>query len=185
LAATVLIAPAEHLGGLQEQRGLKGARAFADSEAHLALEHITTERPQIIALEREFASSRRGVALLNRIKGDAALANTEIRIVYSRRAPRFKVDVDMQVIIDGNPARMVDLSMVGAQVISATSLRPNQRIRMSLEGDQGLRFNAAVAWASFELPAEGPRYRAGINFQDANTAVISRLLETITAPNRS
>lgn len=185
MAATVLIAPAEHLGGLQEQRGLKGAKTFADTEAHLALEYITSERPQIIALEREFAASRRGVALVNRIKGDSAFSNTEIRIVYSRRAPRFRVDGEMQVIIDGNPARIVDLSMVGAQVISATSLRPNQRIRMSWEGDHRLRFNAAVAWANFELPVEGPRYRAGINFQDANAAVISRLLETITTSNRT
>ena len=182
MAATILIAPAEHLGGLQEQRGLKGARTFADTDAHLALEHITSERPQIIALEREFASSRRGVALVNRIKGDASLANTEIRIVFSRRAPRFKVDVEMNVIIDGNPARVIDLSMVGAQVVSVTSLRPNQRIRLSMEG---LRFNAAVAWASFELPVEGPRYRAGINFQDVNPAVITRLLESITTSNHS
>jgi hypothetical protein len=117
------------------------------------------------------------VALVNRIKGDSSLANTEIRIVFSRRAPRFRVNVEMNVIIDGNPARVIDLSMIGAQVVSATSLRPNQRIRISMEG---LRFNAAVAWANFELPAEGPRYRAGINFQDANAAVITRLLETIT-----
>jgi hypothetical protein len=184
LAATILIAPAEHLDGLQEQHGLKGAKTFADTDAHLALDQITSERPQLIALECEFASSRRGVALLNRIKGDAALANTEILIVYKRRAPRFKVDAEMHVVIDGNPARVVDLSMVGAQVISATSLRPNQRIRMSLGGDHGLRFNAAVAWATFELPVEGPRYRAGISFQDANAAVISRLLETVTASNR-
>ena len=45
--------------------------------------------------------------------------------------------------------------------------------------------NAAVAWATFELPVEGPRYRAGINFQDANAAVITRLLETITTSNHS
>ena len=185
MAVTVLIAPPEHLGGLQEQRGLKGARAFADTDAHLALDVIASERPQIIALEREFAASRRGVALMNRIKADPALATTEIRIVFSRRAPRFRVATGMQVIIDGNPATIVDLSMIGAQVISATSLRPNQRIRMSLEGDQGLRFNAAVAWAAFELPAEGPRYRAGIQFQDANTAVLTRLLETVTAANRA
>ncbi len=182
MAATVLIAPAEHLGGLQEQRGLKGAKTFTDTEAHLALEHITSERPQIIALEREFATSRSGVALVNRIKGDSSLASTEIRIVFSRRAPRFRVGVEMQVIIDGNPARIIDLSMVGAQVVSAVSLRPNQRIRVSIEG---LRFNAAVAWASFELPVEGPRYRAGINFHDANATVISRLLETITTSNHT
>jgi hypothetical protein len=182
VSVTVLIAPAEHLGGLQEQRGLKGARTFVDTEAHLALDVIRSDRPQIIALEKEFAASRRGVALLNRIKGDPALASTEVRIVYSRRAPRFKVVAEMQVIIDGNPAQVIDLSMIGAQVLSSSSLRPNQRVRMSLE-DHGLRFNAAVAWATFELPTEGPRYRAGISFHDANSDVLTRLLEAMTASN--
>ncbi|HET8944242.1 MAG TPA: PilZ domain-containing protein, partial [Dehalococcoidia bacterium] len=163
----MLIAPAEHLGGLQEQRGLKGAQTFPDSEATAALDVITRERPKIIALEREFAASRRGLALMNRIKADPSLATSEVRIVYSRRAPRFRV-ASMHAIIDGNPALIIDISMIGAQVVSSTALRPNQRIRMSLEGDQGLRFNAAVAWATFELPAEGPRYRAGIHFHDAN-----------------
>jgi len=179
LAVTVLIAPADHLAGLQEQRGLKGAQAFPDTDAHTALEVITRERPKLIAIERDFASSRRGVALMNRIKADPALATTEVRIVYSRRAPRYRV-VSMQAVIDGNPALVIDLSMIGAQVLSSTALRPNQRIRMTLAGEQGgLKFNAAVAWATFELPAEGPRYRAGIQFQDANTAVITRLLETV------
>lgn len=179
MAATVLIAPAEHLAGLQEQRGLKGANAFADTDAHTALEVITRERPQIIALERDFATSRRGVAFMNRIKADPSLTATEVRIVFSRRAPRYRVS-SMHAIIDGNPALVVDLSMIGAQVVSSTALRPNQRIRMTLEGEQGLRFNAAVAWATFELPAEGPRYRAGIQFQDANAAVLTRLLETVS-----
>ena len=44
MAATVLIAPAEHLGGLQEQRGLKGAQAFVDTDAHSALDVITRAR---------------------------------------------------------------------------------------------------------------------------------------------
>lgn len=180
MAATVLIAPAEHLSGLQEQRGLKGARTFADTDAHLALDAMRSDRPQIIALEKEFAASRRGVALMNRIKGDPALTGTEIRIVYSRRAPRFKVVSEMQVIIDGNPAKVIDLSMIGAQVVSATTLRPNQRIRMALEGELGARFNAAVAWATLELPVEGPRYRAGIQFHDPNSDVLTRLLETMS-----
>ena len=132
MAVAVLIATPAHLGGLQEQRGLKGAQAFADSDAHMALDVITRERPQLIALERDFASSRRGVALLNRIKADPALASTEIRIVFSRRAPRFKVSRETRVVIDGNPASVVDISMVGAQVVSATSLRRRGRIAASL-----------------------------------------------------
>ena len=180
MAATVLIAPSEHLNGLQEQRGLKGAQAFTDSDANMALDVIARERPQLIALEKEFAASRRGMAFVNRLKADPALAATEIRIVFSRRAPRFKVSRETRVIIDGNPASVVDISMVGAQVISATALRPNQRIRMLLDADQSVRFNANVAWASFELPLEGPRYRAGIQFHDANAEMLTRLIEALS-----
>jgi len=90
----------------------------------------------------------------------------------------------MHAIIDGNPALVIDISMIGAQVISVSALRPNQRIRVSLDGDQGLKFNAAVAWANYELPAEGPRYRAGIHFQDANAGVMTRLLETVNPPSQ-
>ena len=92
---------------------------FADTDAHMAMEVITRERQKIIALERVFASSRRGVALMDRIKGDPALAKTEVRIVLSRQAPRIQVS-SMHVIIDGNPAIVVDLSMMGAQVVSSS-----------------------------------------------------------------
>ena len=153
---------------------------FPDTDAHAALDVITRDRPKLIALERDFAQSRRGLALVNRIKADPALASTEIRIVYSRRAPRFKVSRETRVVIDGNPANVVDISMVGAQVISDTALRPNQRVRMSLDGDLSVRFNANVAWSNFELPAEGPRYRAGIQFHDANAEMLTRLIEAIS-----
>ena len=146
----------------------------------MALDVITRERPQIIALERGFASSRRGVALMNRIKADPALSGSEIRIVYSRRAPRFRVTSSAQLTIDGNVAAIVDISVAGAQVISTTSLRPNQRVRMSLDADQRVRFNGAVAWAAFELPAEGPRYRAGVEFNDADNDALEKFIATVT-----
>lgn len=146
----------------------------------MALDVITRERPQIIALERGFASSRRGVALMNRIKADPALSGSEIRIVYSRRAPRFRVTSSAQLTIDGNVAAIVDISIAGAQVISTAALRPNQRVRMSLDADQRVRFNGAVAWAAFELPAEGPRYRAGVEFNDADNDALQRFIATVT-----
>jgi hypothetical protein len=41
---------------------------------------------------------------------------------------------------------------------------------LALTDDLGnVRFNAAVAWASFEIPPNsGPRYRAGLSFVDAD-----------------
>jgi hypothetical protein len=197
--------------------------AFADADALRALEAITARKPAIIALERMFAATPRGAALINRIKADPALGESEIRVVSrdaddtriaarrsppapapggggaaiataaaevaapvrpldhygTRRAPRFKVAGEVEVVVDGNAATLVDVSTVGAQVLTSSILKPNQRIRMALPEENGaIRFNAAVAWAKFEIPAQsGPRYRAGIEFLDANAAAVDAYCE--------
>jgi hypothetical protein len=219
--ATVLIASPEHLPGLKEHDDLTGAQAFTDAEALRALDVITRQRPNVVAIERMFAATSRGAALINRIKADPSLSACEIRIVahdteYSRvsprragdaapaaapaavaeppslaeappldqrgtrRAPRFKIVDGVEVAIDGNTATLVDLSLVGAHVVSPTILKPNQRIRVSMpDGGRPVRFSAAVAWASFEIPKGGaPRYRAGIEFFDADQGAINRLIES-------
>jgi hypothetical protein len=96
----------------------------------------------------------------------------------TRRAPRFKVVDNVEVLVDGNPATLIDVSVVGAQVLSATTLRPNQRLRMSLpDSSRPIRFNAGVAWAAFEMPKGGPRYRAGIEFYDAEAEAVGRFID--------
>jgi hypothetical protein len=96
----------------------------------------------------------------------------------TRRAPRFKMNGTVELQIDGNPATLVDLSIVGAQVVSATTLRPNQRVRMTLpNGTKTLRVSGAVAWASFEIPKGGVRYRAGVEFLDADAEALTRFID--------
>ena len=98
-----------------------------------------------------------------------------------RRAQRHVVSRNVEVLIDGNPATLVNISIVGAQVLSMSSLRPNQRVRMSLvDATRPMRFNGVIAWASFEMPKEGPRYRAGVNFYDAAPDMVARFIETVT-----
>jgi hypothetical protein len=187
--------------------------AFTDADALRALESITKRKPALVALERVFAATPRGAALINRIKADPTLSQVEVRVVShdaefarprkvgydtapatppepieidtlvapvapkapldqrgTRRAPRFRINADVDVLVDGNQAALVDLSSIGAQVVSTTVLKPNQRVRMALNDDEGtVKFNASVAWASFEIPPKsGPRYRAGLHFLDAN-----------------
>jgi len=69
---------------------------------------------------------------------------------------------------------LIDLSTFGAQVVSTSVLKPNQRVRVALTDDQtNVRLNGAVAWASFEIPPKsGPRYRAGIEFVDADQRAV-------------
>lgn len=54
---------------------------FTDTEALRALEVITTRRPNVVMLERKFAATPRGAALVNRIKADPSLVDTRIDIV--------------------------------------------------------------------------------------------------------
>ena len=99
----------------------------------------------------------------------------------TRRVERVDVTGNVEVLIDGNPATLVNISVVGAQVTSPSSLRPNQRVRMSLvDAARPFRFSGIVAWATFEMPKEGPRYRAGISFYDAAPDAVTRFIEGIT-----
>jgi hypothetical protein len=209
---TVLIASPDLLPALKESAGDGELLTFTDADALRALEAITNRRPAVIALERAFAATPRGAALINRIKADATLRHSEIRVVSdtdmvrapvrrpadadgpsgtyapvmtaasssqldqrgTRRAPRFNVAGQVDVLIDGNQASLVNISTVGAQVVSAAVLKPNQRLRMALTDERGdIKFGATVAWASFEnSPKSGPRYRAGIEFINANAASV-------------
>jgi hypothetical protein len=91
----VLIAAPELIPALRERLGGNDEEllTFADSEPLLALQAIAADRPPIVALERLFAASPRGAALITRIKADRALDACEIRILshdsdYTRVSPR-------------------------------------------------------------------------------------------------
>ncbi len=192
----MLIGAADLLPGLKERVGdLDGdVLTFTDIDALSALEAIAKRRPVLVALERVFAVTPRGAALINRIKADPSLRQSEIRVLAhdsdyqrtvprpppptvpaldqrgTRRAPRFKMLGNASLRLDGQMAVLVDLSTVGAQVISSAVLKPNQRVGVALPDDDAgsVQFDASVVWTSFEIqPKSGPRYRAGLDFGDA------------------
>jgi len=210
-AAALVIAAENLMPALRERVKVDGEiAAFSDTEPIQALQAIMDQRPGLVVLERLFAATPRGAALINRIEADPALVETEIRIIShdsdhmrvsarlrspdaepiiledesrepqtldqrgTRRAPRFKVAGTFGALLDGNPASVIDISTIGAQVVSSVVLKPNQVVKMALSDDHdSLRFNAAVAWASFEIPPNsGPRYRAGMKFIDADQGVV-------------
>jgi hypothetical protein len=195
-----MVAASDLLPSLKERAGAINGEllTFTDAEALSALQAIVKRRPQVIALERTFAVTPRGAALINRIKVDRSLRHAEIRVLahnsdYSRvvpraaplgtpaldqrgtrRAPRFKMAENVSVMLDGKQGTLVDLSTVGAQLVSPSGLKPNQRFAMALiGGTSNVQFNASVAWTSFEMsPLGAPRYRAGVNFEDADPASV-------------
>jgi hypothetical protein len=83
----------------------------------------------------------------------------------TRRAPRTSIQPGVEILVDGNSVMLVDLSIVGAQVLSPKMLKPNQRVRLAFaDGTTIIKCNGLIVWASFEMPKGQPtRYRAGID----------------------
>ena len=224
MPAALVIAADNLMPGLRERLKVEGEIiTFSDTEPIQALQAIMDQRPALVVLERLFAATPRGAALINRIKSDPELATCEVRVMshtgdYSRqvvkpsrvekpahaavrpagavateeepkrldwhgtrRAPRHRVRSGVEVQLDGNPASVIDLSIVGAQVISPTVLRPNQKVRISLPSDDFvMRFRGAIAWAKFELPkspSTSPQYRAGVEFTDGDAAALENFCQ--------
>lgn len=225
-ASSVVIAASNLMPELRDRLSDNGETlTFADTEPIQALQAILAHRPGLIVLERLFAATPRGAALINRIKTDPNLGHAEVRVMShtgdytrvvkqasveapaatsvssareplahvsapvateeeppqldwhgTRRAPRYRIRQGVEIQLDGNAAQLVDLSVIGAQVVSGTILRPNQRVRISVPTDEFvMRFRGAIAWAKFELPkpTEPPRYRAGVEFLDADAAAMA------------
>lgn len=240
MARAVVIGSAELLPALIARAELgSDALTFSDTEPLQALQAITERLPQLVVLERLFAATSRGAALINRLKSDPALAELEIRVLshsgdYSRviarptpvplvagaaaptpapapappaaeeeeaapaeaprpldwhgtrRSPRFRVRPGVEIQLDGNPVTVIDVSVIGAQVLSPTMVRPDQRVRVTVPREQGpLRFRGTIAWARFELPRRagdpGPHYRAGVEFLDGDRGI----LESFCQENKS
>jgi hypothetical protein len=234
-APAVVIAASNLMPSLRERLADDGELVvFPDTEPIQALQAILEHRPGLIVLERLFAATPRGAALINRIKNDPQLGHAEVRVMShsgdylrvvskpsgpapapanapapepaaqsegaalatetpaaaavaaeppprpldwhgTRRAPRHRIRPGVEIQLDGNPAQVVDLSQVGAQVLSQTILRPNQKVRVSVPNDDFvMRFRGSIAWAKFELPdpSAPPRYRAGIEFADADARAV-------------
>jgi hypothetical protein len=231
-ATAVVIAASNLMPSLRERLADDGELVvFPDTEPIQALQAILEHRPSLIVLERLFAATPRGAALINRIKNDPQLGHAEVRVMShsgdyrrvvakpsvapppeaptpephaadggavateapavaavaaeppprsldwhgTRRAPRHRIRQGVEIQLDGNPVQVIDLSQVGAQVVSQTILRPNQKVRVSVPNDDFvMRFRGSIAWAKFELPqpTEPPRYRAGVEFADADARAV-------------
>jgi len=92
----------------------------------------------------------------------------------TRRAPRFRMIEGTEMQVDGALATIVDLSTHGAQILCQVALKPQQKVRMVLADDLGnVKFSATVVWASFEIPKGASRYRAGVEFTDAEPKAVA------------
>lgn len=96
-----------------------------------------------------------------------------VDVPSSRRAPRFLVRAPISVGVENGEAKLVNMSVLGAQIVSQPVLRPRQRIKLGLpDADEVLGLEAQVAWSMFERPQPQmePHYRVGIEFAGGTQA---------------
>lgn len=80
--SALLIGAAESVEALREHlQADDSALVFVDSQPLQALQAITAHRPPLVVLERLFAATPRGAALISRIKADPSLARIEVRVM--------------------------------------------------------------------------------------------------------
>ena len=114
--------------------------------------------------------------------GPAADANTPPaegesgRYVLARQARRVPIHDGVTVLINGVASALVDLSTLGAQVVSPNAVYPNRSVRIVLPRDEGdLSCKARIVWARVERQhddAAAVRYRAGLEFTEADKAAV-------------
>ena len=73
-----------------------------------------------------------------------------------RSLGRIRVDSSIPILVKGTSTILVDLSPTGVAVISPVTLRPNQRVLLTLpEEDNRAKIPGTVVWCAFELPRSG------------------------------
>jgi len=100
----------------------------------------------------------------------AAVAAPPVEPANTRRAPRFSVREQLEVVVESGHASLIDLSVLGAQIVSLPLLRPNQKLKIDLtDTNDGVSVIAQVAWSLFEKPTAQtePYYRVGLEFTGA------------------
>jgi len=194
---TVLVADPQRMPALRDGLRLDGrVLRFMSTNLATALESIRTNTPGVVAVDEAFAETAPGRAFLDRV-ATLPIPASSVRLVRqvngawsttplagapppaadayaarldTRRAPRFLVMSTVQAVVESSMASLIDLSVLGAQVLSEPVLRPNQKIKVALPDESGtMRVTAHIAWSMYERPTHAidPYYRAGLEFTDA------------------
>jgi PilZ domain len=128
---------------------------------------------QLASAESQAAAGRteRGVAAVPRLAAIAA----QMKGANTRRASRFKILESLNAVVENGQATLVNMSILGAQVVSQPALRPTHTVKIVLpDADEMVHLTAHVAWATFEQtqPGTAPHYRAGMEFTDAAKEIL-------------
>lgn len=95
----------------------------------------------------------------------------------ARAAKRVAISGELDIQIDGVPAKLIDVSVTGAQILASASMKPNRLVRLTLpSGDQTIVCKAKIMWSRLEPRTGQIWYRAGVSFTAADQAALEAFL---------
>lgn len=170
--------------------------AVRQEDVNAALDVIRRRQPALVVLEEAFAVSTRAASLVTRLQTDPEFRGVDLRQLTaegvaalqsaksahghgqvrlaalttpmpSRGAARVCPASPVEILIEGAPVMLVNLSASGLQVLSCAPLRPQQRLTVGFSLESGtINIGGLVVWSTFEVTA-APIYRAGIKLMAA------------------
>jgi hypothetical protein len=171
---------------------------FSESESLDALRLILENPPKVLALDSAMMKTARGALIVSQLREHK---NVDVRVLCedeanlpvllshqdialqaasqplegcgTRGAKRFPMKAGMEVVVDGERSRLVNLSITGAQLVMPARVQPRQSILLTLTDQKSeRRFRALVAWSTVELAQSMVKYRAGVSFVDPDITAI-------------
>ena len=133
LAPTILVVAEDEVQTVKHELGDEAnIRLFADSDSIKALRCIARDRPRMIALGQAFVDSLRGAALVNAIKTDRTLGNTQIRVISKASDYRCLVrQIDPQAsATDAMPGEPLPADYLGTRGARRYRMRPDLKVRV-------------------------------------------------------
>jgi hypothetical protein len=129
-------------------------------------QQATESQPAAVALSTEHAGA---------VVASLAAGAAQMKGANTRRASRFKILESLNAVVENGQATLVNISILGAQVVSLPALKPTHKVKIVLPDlGEKLHLTAHVAWATFEQtqPGTAPQYRAGMEFTDAAQEIL-------------
>jgi hypothetical protein len=97
----------------------------------------------------------------------------------ARGAKRVAMASQVDIQIDGTDGKLIDLSVTGAQVLTAFSMKPNRLVKVTLPmSDSMIACKAKVMWSKLEPKAGQFWYRAGVSFTSADQIALEAFMST-------
>jgi hypothetical protein len=149
--SVIMIARSEQAAGLRKRFAPDSTVAlFSDAEALRALDAVLRQAPRILALDRAFAATARGAALVRQVKAEAHAGATEIRVLAE--------DEDNQPLILSSRIASVESVMRASHPLDYCGTRRSLRfnvldsVRLAVNGERGRLVNLSFAGAQLVVP---------------------------------